>query len=145
MKQIKAAPRRFMRRRQSNLRRAFSPETPEIFGPCSSLPPPQSHFAQQCTDSRHPPEGSVVSSCASSCAAAGTGAVASCSSLSQRARDFFPLQMFVVAKLNLALLFEISFEETAVINGQSQPFGRRWQQLTPLWLLKMAHRRAGPS
>lgn len=30
--------------------------------------------------------------------------------------------MFVGAKLDLALLFEISFKETAVINGQSQPF-----------------------
>lgn len=60
----------------------------------------------------------------------------SCSSLSQRAGDFFQLQMFVEAKLNLALLFEISFKEAAVINGQSQPFGRRWQQLMPLWLLK---------
>lgn len=35
MKQIKVARGAFIRRRQSNLRLTFSPETPEIFGPCS--------------------------------------------------------------------------------------------------------------
>lgn len=149
MKQIKVAPMRFMRRRQSNLNgEHFLPETPEIFWTLLIFPAASvtlcSVVHRYSTSSGGKRRIELrIASCAA--VVASCGSVASCSSLSQRAGDFFPLQMFVEAKLNLALLFEISFKETAVINGQSQLFGRRWQQLMPLWLLKIAHRRAGQS